>query len=198
MIISNLPALDTSDTTAAVGDVLQGKYFYNNNSELVQGTLVPSVAPTYTVTTAGADDVAYGTSFYKATSTSTVTLTTGSLADRRGAAQVAYNVGVSSANNRIILRDSENSIIDGSYGIYTSFSDLVSANNTTYISDNTKKIQASNIKSGCTILGVAGSYTPSLVTKTITSNGTYNASSDNADGYSQVTVAIPLYDKSFQ
>lgn len=32
---------------------------------------------------------------------------------------------------------------------------------------------------------------PTLITKTITSNGTYNASSDNADGYSQVTVAVP-------
>lgn len=31
-----------------------------------------------------------------------------------------------------------------------------------------------------------------FTTKTITQNGTYNASSDNADGYSSVTVAIPI------
>lgn len=30
-----------------------------------------------------------------------------------------------------------------------------------------------------------------LTTKSITANGTYNASSDNADGYSSVTVAVP-------
>ena len=30
-----------------------------------------------------------------------------------------------------------------------------------------------------------------LITKTITANGTYNASSDNADGYSSVTVNVP-------
>lgn len=30
-----------------------------------------------------------------------------------------------------------------------------------------------------------------LITKNITANGTYNASSDNADGYSSVTVAVP-------
>jgi len=30
-----------------------------------------------------------------------------------------------------------------------------------------------------------------LITKSITANGTYNASSDNADGYSSVTVAVP-------
>lgn len=33
---------------------------------------------------------------------------------------------------------------------------------------------------------------PTLITKTITENGTYNASEDNADGYSQVTVNVPL------
>lgn len=31
---------------------------------------------------------------------------------------------------------------------------------------------------------------PTLITKSITENGTYNASSDNADGYSSVTVAV--------
>ena len=30
-----------------------------------------------------------------------------------------------------------------------------------------------------------------LGTKTITDNGTYSASSDNLDGYSEVTVSIP-------
>lgn len=31
-----------------------------------------------------------------------------------------------------------------------------------------------------------------LITKSITANGTYNASSDNADGYSSVSVAVPV------
>lgn len=38
-------------------------------------------------------------------------------------------------------------------------------------------------------MGDSGSQ-PVLVTKSITQNGTYNASSDNADGYSQVTVNV--------
>lgn len=57
-----------------------------------------------------------------------------------------------------------------------------------------------------------GTYTPSspytgysqvvvntssiLITKTITTNGTYNASSDNADGYSSVVVDLPLAAKT--
>ena len=36
--------------------------------------------------------------------------------------------------------------------------------------------------------------TATLGTKTVTANGTYNASSDSLDGYSQVTVNIPSYD----
>ena len=32
---------------------------------------------------------------------------------------------------------------------------------------------------------------PSTTTKNITQNGTYNASSDNVDGYSAVTVNVP-------
>lgn len=34
------------------------------------------------------------------------------------------------------------------------------------------------------------SDSPTLITKSITENGTYNAESDNADGYSQVTVNV--------
>lgn len=47
--------------------------------------------------------------------------------------------------------------------------------------------------------------TPTLITKTITQNGTYNASSDNADGYSSVTVNVsgggsssaPIFDGNY-
>lgn len=56
-----------------------------------------------------------------------------------------------------------------------------------------QNITQSNIKSGVTILGITGNYTgttPTLITKNITQNGTYNASSDNADGYSSVTVNV--------
>ena len=41
------------------------------------------------------------------------------------------------------------------------------------------------------IAGGGGGGEAVLITKNITANGTYNASSDNADGYSQVTVNVP-------
>lgn len=54
---------------------------------------------------------------------------------------------------------------------------------------------AENIKKNVEIFGVTGSYEGSgggstIITKNITQNGTYNASSDNADGYSQVVVEV--------
>ena len=60
-----------------------------------------------------------------------------------------------------------------------------------------QNIVASNIKKDVEILGVTGNYegeSPTLVTKTITENGTYDASSDSADGYSEVTVNVPGVD----
>lgn len=67
--------------------------------------------------------------------------------------------------------------------------------------DNTidNNIVASNIKKDVSILGVTGTYdnSSSLGTKTITENGTYNASSDSVDGYSQVTVNVPNSGSSF-
>ena len=41
------------------------------------------------------------------------------------------------------------------------------------------------------MLGGSGADEPVLITKNITANGTYSAASDNADGYSTVTVAVP-------
>lgn len=65
-------------------------------------------------------------------------------------------------------------------------------------------LTAGNIKDGVTVkvgdstdddcvASVTGTYagnTPTLITKSITANGTYNASSDSADGYSSVTVNV--------
>lgn len=51
---------------------------------------------------------------------------------------------------------------------------------------------------GNAITGTASSSTPTLVTKNVTANGTYDASSDSADGYSSVTVSVPTPTPSLQ
>ena len=56
-----------------------------------------------------------------------------------------------------------------------------------------ENLTAGNIKKDVTIFGTTGTYeggSATLITKSITANGTYNASSDNADGYSSVTVNV--------
>lgn len=45
------------------------------------------------------------------------------------------------------------------------------------------------------IVGGGGGEAPVLVSKTVTANGTYAASADNADGYRSVTVALPSGDE---
>lgn len=45
-------------------------------------------------------------------------------------------------------------------------------------------------------LAITDANTFTVIPKTVTSNGTYTAAADNADGFSQVTVAIPVYDGS--
>lgn len=42
-----------------------------------------------------------------------------------------------------------------------------------------------------TVASIPTGSSPTLITKQITANGTYSAEDDNADGYSEVTVAVP-------
>ena len=87
-------------------------------------------------------------------------------------------------------------------------SDLTASNLTVtapsghYASNATKTLSdqnlvAENIKKDVHIFGVTGSYegggSSTLITKTITQNGTYDAEDDNADGYSSVTVNVQNY-----
>ena len=44
-------------------------------------------------------------------------------------------------------------------------------------------------------IGGGGGEAPVLVSKTVTENGIYAASTDNADGYRSVTVALPSGDE---
>ena len=58
-----------------------------------------------------------------------------------------------------------------------------------YLNGASKKI----ILNGTTYFASGGGsgYVPTLITKTITDNGTYSAEDDSADGYSEVTVNVP-------
>lgn len=70
-------------------------------------------------------------------------------------------------------------------GVSVSASELVSG--TKSITANGTGIDVTNYAS---VDVTVPSSTPTLITKNITANGTYNASSDSADGYSSVTVNV--------
>lgn len=83
----------------------------------------------------------------------------------------------------------------------------VTVNDTTYIDLSQDTVSsASHIRQGYTghlndgtqVTGTYAGTSPTLVTKSISANGTYNASSDNADGYSQVTVNVAGSSKNVQ
>lgn len=50
------------------------------------------------------------------------------------------------------------------------------------------------VQNSANLAAAINSISGTLISKTVTANGTYNASTDNADGYSTVIVAIPVYD----
>ena len=62
----------------------------------------------------------------------------------------------------------------------------------TTVNNATKTLETKGtwLEDDLTLVDVSGGGS-TLITKSISANGTYNASSDSADGYSQVTVAVP-------
>ena len=69
--------------------------------------------------------------------------------------------------------------------VTVSASELVSGNKE--ITSNGTGIDVADYS---TVSVAVPSFSPTLITKSITQNGTYNASSDNADGYSSVEVSV--------
>ena len=59
--------------------------------------------------------------------------------------------------------------------------------------DEDRRLNMSSIKAIALakVVGGGGGGEAVLITKTVDANGVYNASSDNADGYKKVTVALP-------
>ena len=83
--------------------------------------------------------------------------------------------------------DVANSYSAGDEGKVVRSGALVSQTSATYTQNNTYDTTTVN----SVTVQVEGGGSATLGTKTISNNGTYNASSDSLDGYSQVTVSVP-------
>lgn len=97
---------------------------------------------------------------------------------------MAQNVTVAGAS----YSDVPSVVLPKTGGGSAQFDDTTIASNAASASDITSGKLA--FVNGELVTGTASGGGATLITKSITANGTYNASSDNADGYSSVTVNV--------
>lgn len=205
VVLDGTTLMDISDTTAIASDVASGKYFYTANGTKTLGTASGSggTGQTVTGTVTGngttileipcdfAPDLiyVYGDMSGDVANRGIVSLTI----IKDVAIYASSDTSSSSANeNASALHD-----ITGYNESDTSYIHATYSNNTLTI-DTVTNSSSARWRSGqiynyelSTIGTGGGSSSPTLVTKEITSNGTYIASNDSADGYSSVTVNVP-------
>ena len=169
--------VDVSDTTAGQADVRSGKYFYSALGDRVEGQIADysgatAVTPTeqaQTVGTAGKyveNDITVGAIPSNYKDTTGTDATAG---DMLAGAKAVTSAG----------------LVTGNIPTYAGAS--------TVTQNGTLPTAGKYVESDIEVS--VPSQTPTLITKQITANGTYNAASDNADGYSQVTVSVAAVSK---
>ena len=178
--------IDLTVDTAVASDVASGKYFHLSTGERVQGTAsggggitTVTILPAQSVTATTPDTSGY--TIYLDNITENLISGENYIVTIDG---VAYTCHAETAWGSVYAGDVEviwgtpsNSLYPFLLGSY--------ANNRTewgYGDNNAHTVK---------IERVVSFSAPELISKTITANGVYNPAYDNADGYSEVTVALP-------
>ena len=194
----------TNTTGWITGSTKTGTGVSVSASELVSGTYSVTSSGTKDVTNYASASVPAGTATAPATisgtsasvSTGTNTLTLSKTVSVTPSVTAGYVSSGTAGNSAVSLTASVNTRTSSDLTANTL---TVTAPSGYYASSASKTLSdanltAGNIKKDVSIFGVTGSYegggSATLITKNITANGTYNASSDNADGYSSVTVSV--------
>lgn len=199
--------IDISDTTAVATDVKSGKYFYTANGTKTlgiasDGSSSEGQTATGTVTGDGtnileipcsfAPDLiyVYGDMSEDVANRGVVSLTI----IKDVAIYYSSDSSTSSSNESAYVihgitgyNESDTSIVHATYSDNTlTINTVTNSSSARWLSGQVYNYELSTIGTG----GSGGS-SPTLITKEITTNGTYTASSDSADGYSSVTVNVP-------
>ena len=159
---------DVTDTTATASDVASGTYFYTSNGVRTQGTASGGgglVTATATMVNVGEDNAIWETAYVENGVIKT------SIA-------IPYD-NVTGTDVEVVLSNGSNVSTLNAYTVYDVQGSATYSNGTLTITGN------------CTI--VYEGYTDTratLITKSISQNGTYYAEDDSADGYSEVTVNV--------
>lgn len=159
----------TNSTGYITGGTKTGTAVTVSASELVSGT--------YSVTSSGTKDVTnYASASVPSGTEGTPTATKGTVSNH----SVSVTPSVTNSGGYIAGSTKTGTAVT------VSASELVSG--TKSISANGTGIDVTEYAS---VDVAVPTPSPTLITKSITANGTYNASSDSADGYSSVTVSVP-------
>lgn len=105
-------------------------------------------------TTATRQDVASGKYFYEADGHKR----SGQLTDVRENGATTEYVAVVKSESKVKLLPPVDAIISDDNGISASFASIVRSNNSVFASEQNKQIKAENIRYGCEIFGVQGTY----------------------------------------
>lgn len=169
---------DPSDATATAADILSPKTAYVSGGK-VTGSIVTKSSSDLTASGA---TVTAPAGFYATAATKSISSGSVSASATKG---TVTNHSVSVTPTASVT--TAGYISSGATGtaVTVSASELVSG--TKSITANDTGIDVTNYAS---VDVAVPSVSPTLITKSITENGTYNASSDNADGYSSVTVNV--------
>jgi len=187
--IRTITAVDISDTTAIASDVASGKYFYTANGTKTLGTASGSSG---TWETLWDDDVNFtydSTENYPYCEISTLG-STSILADsvwRITYANTEYICTAKTNGNFTTIGNPKwgGGTDDGSDVPFVFYKTQTGAWAGEVNAPNEQSTYHFKIERQ-----TASPSSPTLITKTITVNGTYSAQSDNADGYSEVTVNV--------
>ena len=177
--------IDISDTTAVAADVAQGKSFYLATGEKVAGSGSGGGSVTWETLYEGSATIVSSSPNYIAINNFSETIGEGETW------RITWN-GVSYTCEGVY-----NSQITGCYignaHIVDSGSSDTGEPFWAYKRTSSQLAFSTNQSAGTITLVVERQTTSSatLITKTITANGTYSASDDSADGYSEVTVNVP-------
>lgn len=185
---------DTTDANATASDIASGKTAYVNGTKLTGTKTDPSGTITITENGTGIDVSQYATANVNVQPSRTATITHTGAITGQNVAYVRYNnVQYYTLDDTFTFHAGDDLYIEASGRssgkIYVD--DVLIDNYSTHYT-----LPSSNITIECNAYSAAevkisteGSGA-TLITKTITENGTYDAEDDNADGYSSVTVNV--------